>query len=183
MSILAEQADAALPEGVWTVDPSHSAVEFLVRHMGLTTVRGRAPVLEATITGGPEPAIAGTVDASSLTTFDEARDAHLRSPEFFDVERYPQLSFTSTSVRAAGSELAVSGLLTIKGAARPVALAGTILGTGIDPWGNERLALELSGSIDRTEFGLAWNAPLPGGGFLLPDTVDVVASFSAVRRA
>ncbi|HXG76981.1 MAG TPA: YceI family protein [Gaiellaceae bacterium] len=181
MSILAESPVAVLPEGTWAIDPAHSTVEFLVQHMGLATVRGRAPVVTGTITGGAQPAIEGTVSVAHLTTHDEGRDAHLRSPEFFDAERYPEIRFASTSVEAHGDEVVVVGDLEIKGVAHPVELRGRFLGQAVDPWGNDRIGVELSTVVDRAKWGLTWNAPLPDGGLLLPDDVELHASFSAVR--
>jgi polyisoprenoid-binding protein YceI len=109
----------------------------------------------------------------------------LQSPDFFDVERYPELRFESTSVEGEGEgeELVVRGDLTIKGETRPVELRGAFLGAGADPYGNDRIGLELETSVDRTDFGLNWNAPLPGGGFLLPNEVVLRATFAAVREA
>jgi len=181
MSILTETPATVIPAGTWSVDPAHSSVEFQIKHLGLVTVRGRAPVVEATITGGDEPSIEGTVDATALTTFDETRDGHLQSPDFFDTARHPQLRFESTAVTLEDDALTVEGNLTIKGVTRPVVLQGEVIGTGVDPWGGDRLGIELTSTIDRTEFGVSWNAPLPGGGFLLPDDVKLTASFSAVK--
>lgn len=183
MQILAETAAAVIPAGTWSIDPAHSTLEFSITHMGLATVKGRAPGVSGTIVGGPEPSLEGSVAVASITTFDENRDAHLRSPEFFDVERFPELTFRSTEVVAEDDRLRIRGELAIKGVTKPVPLEGRLVGTGTDPWGNERIGLELAGTIDRTEFGLTWNAPLPGGGFLLPDEVRLTASFSAVRAA
>lgn len=181
MTILAETSAPVIPAGTWSIDPAHSTVEFHVRHLGLATVKGRAPVVSGVIEGGDQPSIAGTVAVSSITTFDETRDGHLQSPEFFDARRYPELHFASTGVESIGDDLAVTGDLTIKGISRPVTLEGTYVGAGLDPWGNERIGIELSTTVDRREWGLDWNAPLPGGGLLLPDDVKLTASFSAVR--
>jgi len=181
MSILAESSATVIPTGTWAIDPSHSTVEFHVQHLGLATVKGRAPVVSGAIEGGEQPSIRGTVAAASLTTFDENRDAHLQSPEFFDTERYPELAFESTSVAAEGDELAVEGELTIKGVTRPVSLRGRYVGIASDPWGNERIGIDLEGVVDRSAWNLTWNAPVPGGGLLLPDTVTLVATFSAVK--
>ena len=103
------------------------------------------------------------------------------SPDFFDADRYPELRFVSTAIAAHGDGLVVDGELTIKGVTRPVSLSGALHGPATDPWGNERIGIDLAGTIDRNEFGVSWNAPLPGGGFLLPDRVDLSASFSAVK--
>jgi polyisoprenoid-binding protein YceI len=183
MTILAESAATVLPAGMWSIDPAHSAVEFHVKHLGLATVKGRAPVVSGSIVGGARPSLEGVVDVSSITTFDETRDAHLQSPDFFDVERHPELTFSSTAIASDGDALTVDGGLTIRGVTRPVSLTGAFVGAGTDPWGNERIGLDLETVVDRTEWGLDWNAPLPGGGFLLPDRVKLTATFSAVRAA
>jgi polyisoprenoid-binding protein YceI len=183
MSILTESPATVIPAGTWTIDPSHSTVEFEIKHLGLATVKGRAPVVSGEITGGVTPSIIGTVDVTALTTFDEQRDGHLQSPDFFDAARYPELRFESVAVGTRGDELVVEGELTIKGVTRPVTLTGAVVGTGSDPWGNERVGIDLATTIDRTGWGLTWNAPVPGGAFLLPDEVKLSASFSAVKAA
>lgn len=183
MSILAESPVAVIPAGTWSIDPSWSALEFEVRKLGLVTVKGRVPGFAGTVTGGDAPSIDGTVDAKSITTFAADRDAHLQSPDFFDTERFPELHFVSTSVARSGDALVVNGDLTIKGTTQPVELRGSFLGPANDPWGNERIGLELVGTVDRTAFGLDWNAPLPGGDFLLPNEVVLKAYFAAVRAA
>jgi polyisoprenoid-binding protein YceI len=183
MSIVADEKAVVIPSGTWEIDPVWSALEFDVRKLGLVAIKGRVPGFTGTIFGGEEPAISGTVDATSITTFDETRDGHLQSPDFFDTERYPQLRFESTSVGTEGGEVVVQGELTIKGATKPVELRGTYAGSDNDPWGNERIGLELTGTVDRTDFGLDWNAPLPGGGFLLPNEVVLKATFAAVRKS
>jgi len=183
MTILAERSATIIPAGTWTIDPVWSSLGFEVKKISLATVKGRVLGFEGTVRGGDEPAIEGKVSVSSITTFDETRDAHIQSPDFLDVERYPEIRFRSTAVLAQGDELLVPGELTIKGVTRPVELRGQFAGTGTDVTGNERIALELSGTIDRSDFGLNWNAPLPGGGFLLPNEVVLTASFAAVRAA
>jgi polyisoprenoid-binding protein YceI len=181
MAVIAESSRAIIPAGTWSIDPVHSTVEFHVTHTGVATVKGRALVIAGTIRGGEEPAIEGTVDASSLTTFDETRDAHLRTPDFFDVERHPELRFVSSRVESRGDELVVEGDITIRGVTRPVELRGTFRGPTVDAWGNERVGVDLEGVVDRTEFGVSWNVPLPDGGYLLPNEIPLVASFSAVK--
>src|SRR5262245_14471759 len=183
MSILAESSASVIPAGIWTIDPSWSSLEFEVRKLGLVTIKGRVPGFSGTIDGGDVAAIEGLVDATSITTFDADRDAHLQSPEFFDTQRYPELRFSSTSVEATGDELVVKGDLTIKDVSRPVELRGALSGPENDPWGNERIGLQLETMVDRTSFGLEWNAPLPGGGFLLPNDVVLKATFAATRTA
>jgi polyisoprenoid-binding protein YceI len=183
MSILAESSATVIPNGTWSIDPVWSALEFEVTKLGLVTVKGRVPGFSGTIEGGETPAITGTVEVSTITTFDDTRDGHVQSPDFFDTERYPELRFESTSVETQGDELVVEGALTIKDVTRPVTLTGTFVGAGVDPYGNDRIGIELAGTVDRTEFGLNWNAPLPGGGFLLPNEVVLKASLAAVRAA
>jgi polyisoprenoid-binding protein YceI len=183
MSILAESPATVIPTGTWSIDPVWSALEFEVKKLGLVTVKGRVPGFSGTIEGGETPAITGAVDVSTITTFDETRDGHIQSPDFFDTERYPELRFESTAVEARGDELVVEGALTIKDVTKPVELKGSFVGTGVDPYGNDRIGIELAGTVDRTDFGLNWNAPLPGGGFLLPNEVVLKASIAAVKAA
>ena len=182
MSILAESSATVIPVGTWSIDPSWSSLEFEVRKLGLVNVKGRVPGFSGVIQSDGQ-SIEGSVDATSITTFDADRDAHLQSPEFFDTQRYPELRFASTSVEATGDELLVTGDLTIKGITKPVELRGTLAGPAQDPWGNERIGLELAGTVDRRDFELNWNAPLSGGGFLLPYDVVLRAYFAAVRAA
>jgi polyisoprenoid-binding protein YceI len=182
-TMVAEAQARQIPAGEWEIDPVWSALEFEVRKLGLVAIKGRVPGFTGTIVGGDEPSVSGTVDATSITTFDETRDGHLQSPDFFDTQRHPELRFISTSVEQDGDDVVVQGDLTIRGVTRPVELRGSYTGHDNDPWGNERIGLELVGTIDRTDFGLEWNAPLPGGGFLIPNEVVLKASFAAVRKS
>lgn len=181
MSVL-ETTVKALPDGTFTVDPAHSSVGFEVKHLGIATVRGRFTVVTGALTGGDEPRLEGVVDLASATTDDGQRDGHLASPDFFDVQRYPQATFRSTSIEQPGDgTVRVAGDLTLKGVTKEIELTGTVAGPATDPGGNERLGLELAGVIDRNDFGVKWNAPLPDGGFLLPDDVRIVLDVSAVK--
>jgi len=183
MSIVTDSPATVIPSGTWSIDPVWSTLEFEIKKLGLVTLKGRVPGFAGTIEGGEAPAISGTVDVSSITTFDETRDGHVQAPDFFDSERYPELRFVSTAVQARGEQLVVEGELTIKDVTRPVELKGNFVGAGVDPYGNDRIGLELAGTVDRTEFGLNWNAPLPGGGFLLPNEVVLRANLAAVKAA
>jgi polyisoprenoid-binding protein YceI len=183
MSIIAETSATQIPTGTWSIDPVWSSLEFEVKKVGLIPIKGRVPGFTGTIEGGEDASIEGTVDATSITTFDETRDGHLQSPDFFDTERYPALHFSSTAVAVDDRGVRVQGELTIKNTTKPVELKGTFLGSGPDLAGNERIGIELEGTIDRTEYGLEWNAPLPGGGFLLPNEVTLRATFAAVKAA
>lgn len=183
MTSLADTSATVIPTGTWSIDPVWSALEFEIKKLGLVTLKGRIPGFAGTIEGGETPSITGTVDASTITTFDETRDGHVQSPEFFDTGRYPKLSFESTAVTTNDDELIVEGVLTIKGVTKPIELKGSFIGAGVDPYGNDRIGIELAGTVDRTEFGLNWNAPLPGGDFLLPNDVVLRANLAAVKAA
>jgi polyisoprenoid-binding protein YceI len=181
MSVLEQQT--AIPAGVYAADPSHSSVEFSIRHMGLATVRGRAAEFSATLdASGEKPLLEGTIEAARITTHDEQRDGHLGSPDFFDAERHPRISFRSTALDLDGEHGTLTGELTIKGITRPIQLDVVLTGAGEDPWGNQRVGIDLDGVIDRRQFGIDWNAPLPGGGLLLDDRVRLTASFSLVKQ-
>ena len=183
MTIVSDTSATIIPTGTWSIDPVWSALEFEIEKLGLVTVKGRVPGFSGTIEGGESPSIVGTVDASTITTFDETRDGHVQSPEFFDTDRYPELRFESTAVESKNDELVVEGDLTIKGITKPIELKGSFVGAGVDPYGNDRIGIELAGTIDRTEFELNWNAPLPGGNFLLPNEVVLRANLAAVKAA
>jgi polyisoprenoid-binding protein YceI len=183
MSAATQQSTSIIPAGEWSIDPVWSSLEFEVKKLGLMRIKGRVPGFTGTIHGGEAPSVEGVVDATSITTFDETRDSHLQSPDFFDTARHPELRFVSTSISSLEDELVVEGDLTIRGITRPVVLRGTFVGEASDPWGNDRIGLELETKVDRTGFGLTWNAPLPGGGFLLPDEIVLKAVFAAVKAS
>jgi polyisoprenoid-binding protein YceI len=162
-----------LPTGTWQLDKVHSSAGFAVKHMVVATFRGRFEDFDATLEVGEDGAakLVGIVRADSIVVKDENLAAHLKSPEFFDVERYPELRFESTSVRREGDDLIVDGELTIKGATHAVEGRGTVVGPHDDIAGNTKVGLTLETVIDRTKFGLNWNAPLPKGGFALENDV------------
>ena len=179
MSVL-ETTVKALPDGSFTLDPVHSSVAFEVKHLGIATVRGRFTVISGSLTGGDSPSLEGVVGIASATTFDEQRDGHLASPDFFDAERFPEASFRSTSFDLlADGSVRVIGELTLKGVTKEIELTGSVAGPAGDPWGNERIALELSGVVDRNDFGVKWNAPAPAAASCSPTTC---ASSSTSRR-
>ena len=173
----------SIPQGTWNIDPSHSSVEFTVKHMGIATVRGQATKFEGAIEStGEQAGLKGSVDVASITTHDEQRDQHLGAPDFFDAQRFPQIEFSAESIELSGDGTArVPGQITLKGVTKPIELKGNYTGTGTDPWGNERVGLEVSAVIDRREFGLEWNQPLPGGGLLVSNEVTLLLSASAVK--
>jgi polyisoprenoid-binding protein YceI len=173
---------------IWDIDSSHSSVGFTVRHMVFAKVHGRFAKFAGTIELDREKpersSVAVTIDAKSIDTHDEKRDAHLRSPDFFDVEQAPELSFRSTGVRPGkGASFQVVGDLTIRGVTRPVTLEAESLGEGKDPWGNARTGFTARASINRLDYGLKWNQVLEAGGVLVADRVDLELDVEAVRRA
>ena len=172
-----------IPTGTYNVDPAHSNVGFEVRHMGIATVRGAFRKFQGTLdASGDAPVLSGTVEVASIDTNDPQRDAHLASPEFFDAANHPEISFTSTAGEALDAgQVRLNGGITIKGITKPIELTGVIAEGGTDPWGNERIGLELSGLIDRREFDLKWNQTLPNGNLLVSNEVKLLLSVSAVK--
>lgn len=174
----------------WTIDPVHTQVEVAVRHMMITTVRGRFPDVQGTITVDEEdPGSSGvevTIDAAGIDTRNEDRDAHLRSEDFLDVEEYPEITFRSTRIEGAhdepGESFRVVGDLTIRGETREVVLDATYEGTGEDPWGGTRAGFSASTEIDRRDFGLRWNQALETGGVLVANKVKIELEVQAVRQ-
>src|SRR5215471_2105404 len=171
----------------WNIDAVHSSAEFKVRHMMITNVKGQFTALEGVLTLDEDDVtksrIEATIDAASINTRDAQRDAHLKSADFFDVEKFPELKFTSTRVTRTGeAELAVEGNLTIHGVTRKVVFAveGPSL-AGKDPWGNTRIGLSAATKINRKDFGLTWNAALETGGFLVGDDVTITLDVQAVK--
>jgi polyisoprenoid-binding protein YceI len=175
----------SIPAGVYNVDPAHSNVGFEVRHMGIATVRGTFRGFEGTIdASGDTPVLSGTVEVDSIDTGDANRDGHLKSPEFFDVERHPQISFHSTAGEASGDgQVKLGGEITIKGTSKPIELTGTIAENGEDPWGNQRVGFELESKIDRRDFDLKWNQTLPNGNVLVANEVKLLVSVSAIKAS
>jgi polyisoprenoid-binding protein YceI len=168
----------------WTVDQAHSEVSFRVRHL-TGRVRGHFKDYSTTLMADPAQLTSGNVTVevktASVNTENEKRDAHLRSPDFFDVEKFPAMTFKSTKVEASGKDLAISGDLTIKGVTKPVVLKGTFNGKVTDPWGKERLGFEVSTTIDRRDFGLVWNK-LVEGSSLVGDEVTIDIAIEAVKN-
>ena len=171
----------------WSFDSSHSHVGFTVRHLMISKVRGQFNKWSGTFDYDPaDPAatkIDVTIDAASIDTREEKRDAHLRSPDFFDVAKYPTLTFKSTSVTGEGDELALAGDLTIHGVTRPVHLKVESLGATKDPWGGERVGFSATVAINRKDFGLHWNVALEAGGVVVGEKVDINIEIEAVAAA
>ena len=183
-----DEARAPGTESTWDIDPKHSLVEFAVRHMMFTTVRGRFNEIHGTIHCADEAdvsraAVEATINAASIDTGDADRDAHLRSAEFLDVDRYPTITFKSKRVeRVAEDQLSVIGDLTIRGVSREAELATTYNGRGKNPWGQEEAGITAITKINRKDFGLTWNVALESGGFLVGDTLDVLVEVQAIKQ-
>lgn len=172
--------------GTWEIDPSHSRVEFSVRHLGLSKVRGRFGVFSGRLhvaDEAEESSVEVSIDAASIDTRAEDRDAHLRGPDFLDTEAFPTVEFHSTSIAPRGSDRwDVAGELTIRGATRPVVLEADLEGVAVDPWGNTRGGLSGRTRIDREDFGLTWNQVLETGGVLVGKAVDIEVEVEVVRQ-
>jgi polyisoprenoid-binding protein YceI len=174
-------------EGTWTVDTVHSGLEFSARHAMIATVRGRFKLYEGTLTLDPadpsRSSVQVTIDAASIDTGNEQRDAHLRSPDFLDVERFPRLTFTSKRIEHKGDDdFTVWGDLTIRDVTREIELPVTFNGLAVDPMGNQRAGFDGETTIDRKAWGLNWNAPLEAGGILVGDKVRLHLSVSAIKQ-
>ena len=171
---------------MWNIDPSHSTAEFSVRHMMITNVKGRFGKLEGTVEYDPaHPELSkfeATIDATSIDTRDEKRDAHLRSADFFDVEKNPKLTFTSREIKRTADGFTAIGDLTMHGITKPVTLEieGPTEETK-DPWGNTRIGASAHAKINRKDWGLNWNAALEAGGVLVGETVKITLEISLVK--
>ena len=171
----------------WTIDPAHTQIEFSVKHMMFTTVRGQFSDFEGTVeldTDNPsESSVAVTIDAASVDTGVADRDAHLKSGDFFDVENHPEITFRSTRVSGPieeGQPFEVVGDLTIHGVTREVTLEAAFQGTGTDPWGGTRAGFAAETTIDRRDFDLTWNQTLETGGVLVGKEVTISLQVQAI---
>jgi polyisoprenoid-binding protein YceI len=177
----------ALPTGTWAVDPAHSRVEFQVKHLGIATVRGNFGEFEGTLEIGEDLESAkayGTVEVSSVNTGEEGRDAHLRSADFFDAEQHAQITFASKSITPVDDDtFEITGDLTLHGVTREVTLRAEVTGTEEDPWGNERVGLEITGQLDRSGYGMTFNQALGSGNVLVSDKVKLHVDVSAVKQS
>ncbi len=173
----------ALPVGTWKSDPTHSSASFAVKHMVVATFRGRFEDFDATLTVNEDGTarLLGAVKADSIVVKEETLKGHLGAPDFFDTERFPAITFDSTSFRTDGDELIVSGDLTIKGETRAVEGRGDITPVHEDLHGNERVGVHLEASIDRSHFGVSWNAPLPKGGLALANDTKLLLDLFFVK--
>ncbi len=173
----------ALPVGTWSLDPVHSTIGFEVDYMG-GAFRGQVREVTAQLEAeGDTPVLTGAAKVASADLKDENLTAHIQSPDFFDAERFPELSFESSEIDRAGDQVTVRGGITIKGVEKPVELTGTLAEPVTDPYGRERISLKLDTTVDRSEFGVNWNVPLPDGRPALADEVKLSAELFFVKDA
>lgn len=172
--------------GTWAIDPGHAEVGFIGRHFMLTKVRGRFPGVQGTVTIAEDPngsAVEVVIDMASVNSGDQTRDDHLRSPDFFDVQRHPTATFSSTAVDWRGTRGTVQGDLTIVGVARPVTLDVEFAGAVHDPWGQDRAVFSASAQVNREDWGLTWNMALEAGGILVSKDIRLEIEVETVRQA
>ncbi len=169
--------------GTWAIDPVHSEVSFVVRHMMVSKVRGRFDKFEGTIVTAPDPlqsSVTATVDMSSVNTGEPNRDNHIRSADFFEVESHPTLTFRSTGVRPDGDDFLLDGDLTIRSTTKPITLKLEVNGFGPDAFGGTRAGFSASGEINRHDFGVSYNGPVPGGGVIVSEKVSITLEIEGV---
>src|SRR5271154_2204746 len=185
MSATAVDTATQLPVGSWTLDPTHSSASFAVKHMGVATFRGRFEDFDATLNVSENGAaeLLGSVRADSIVVKDENLKGHLGSPDFFDIERYPEIRFVSRSLRRDGEKLIAEGELTIKDQPHPVEARGTITDPAETLGGAVKIGVTLETIVDRTQFGLNWNAPLPKGGVAVANEVKLTVELELAHAA
>jgi polyisoprenoid-binding protein YceI len=174
--------------GTWAIDPVHSEVSFTVKHMMVSKVRGRFDTFEGTIVTTADPlssSVTASVDLSSVNTGQEQRDAHIRSADFFEVEKHPFMTFASTGVRPDGDRFLLDGDLTLKGVTKPVTFKLDVNGFGPDAYGGTRVGFSATTEISRSEFGVNFNGPIPGvpGGVAVSDKVTINLEIEGVLQA
>jgi polyisoprenoid-binding protein YceI len=169
----------ALPTGAWSADGVHSTVRFAVRYLA-GTFQGAFSDFDARLSDG---VLRGTAEVGSVQVKDPNLEVHIQGPEFFDAERFPQLSFEAKEVSRSGDDLAIAGELTLKGHAEAVEIEGHINDPAADPYGGERFGLQLEATVDRTKFGLNWNNPLPSGDPALANDVTIVVDLQLVKES
>jgi len=185
MTATAEKAPAAGTRTAWKLDPAHTAVEFSAKHLMISTVKGRITDIEGTIyTDEKNPrnsSVEVTLKAASLDTRTDQRDQHLRSADFLDVEKYPEISFRSTRIEGDKDSFKLTGDLTIRDVTKPITLDVEFEGTGKDPWGGERVGFSAKGKFDRRDFGLTWNQALETGGVVVGNDIKISLEVEAIK--
>ena len=175
-----------LTPGVWTLDMSHSEVGFSVRHAGISKVRGRFNEATAEARVGDslaDSSLHASISTASFDSGDANRDAHVRGADFFDVEKYPEMTFRATGIRGDGADYVLTGDLTIRDVTKRVDLEVEFTGIAVDPFGATRAGFSAEADISRKEFGLTWNAALEAGGLLVSDKVKISVEAALVKQA
>jgi len=173
-----------LPTGTWNVDPSHSRVGFRVKHLGISNVRGEFREFEGQLVIGENGDLtaSGSAKVDSIDTGEGDRDGHLKSPDFFDAGTYPEITFQSTSITAVDEETwAITGDLTMHGVTKPITLQAEVGGAGPDPFGGERIGLEATGEVSRSDYGMKFNQALGTGNAIVSDKVKLDLDIEAVK--
>ena len=171
MSTIAPSKQSA-PAGTWSADPVHSNVSFEVAYAGVNTFRGSFREFTATLVDGR---LEGSAQVASVDVKDDQLSGHLQTPDFFDAERFPEITFRADDLER--------GELTIKGVTRPIVLTASVSEPNVDPFGRERVGIKLAATVDRNEYGISWNAPNQGGGNYLGDDVTIKADLALVKAA
>ncbi len=178
------RTSTALPAGTWNIDPSHSRIGFSVKHLGISTVRGEFRNYEGVFEIGEDgsAAASGTVSTASVDTSVADRDGHLKAPDFFDTENHPEITFGSTSISAVDDDTyEITGDLTLRGITKPITLTAEIGGAETDAFGYDRIGLEATGSLNRSDYGMKFNQALGSGNLAVSDKVKLVIDISAVK--
>lgn len=173
-----------LTPGTWTIDPSHSTVSFVARHLVITKVRGTFGEVSGTVAIAEEKlasTVTATIGMQSVSTGDEGRDGHLKSADFFDVETYPTMTFASTAIHGDGAEYVLTGDLTIKGVTKSIELDLEFEGVSPDPWGGTRVGFSAKGEINRRDFGLDFDVKIDTGGALVSEKIKIELEIQAVK--
>ena len=185
MTATAQRAPAAGAKTAWKLDPTHTVVEFSAKHLMITTVKGRIADIEGIIYSDEKDfknsSVEATLKAASLDTRTDQRDQHLRSADFLDVEKFPEIRFRSTRIQGDKQSFKLTGDLTIRDVTKPITLDVEFGGETKDPWGGQRVGFSASGKIDRREFGLTWNQALEAGGLVVGNDIKVSIEAEAVK--
>jgi len=185
MTATAQTAPAPGTKTTWKLDPSHTTVEFSAKHLMISTVKGRITDIEGTIhvdeNDLKNSSVEATLKAASLDTRTDQRDQHLRSADFLDIEKYPEIRFRSTRIQGDQQSLKLTGDLTIRDITRPITLDVEFEGRTRDPWGGERVGFSANGKIDRRDFGLTWNLALEAGGVVVGNDIKISLEVEAIK--
>ena len=171
----------------WVLDPNHSELQFKVKHLMITTVTGGLKIFSASVTSDSDDFENGDIsfaaETASIDTGNTDRDNHLKSADFFDADQFPAINFKSASFTKDDDDYVIKGDLTVKGVTKPVSLKAEFGGIATDPWGNTKAGFTLSGKINRTDFGLSWNAALETGGVMVSEEVKIAGELQFVKQA